>query len=268
MIDLQAEVGHSKFSIESVGINRLKYPVAIKDAVTGEIQKTTGDWEMGVSLSADQRGTHMSRFIAELEARHGDPMDLDDHVAFARVLANRLGADAAYVKTSFSWFRKVKAPKSQMAALLDTAVDFESHINARNEKILVLQVPAKALCPCSKAISDRGAHNQRSLIKASIHMNLEAQVPAISRLIALIEDAASSPVYPLLKREDEKHVTEYAYDHPVFVEDIVRHVAEKLYDLPAARKFAVEAINQESIHAHDCFARLVYDRAKNTPKNT
>jgi GTP cyclohydrolase I len=125
---------------------------------------------------------------------------------------------------------------------------------------MTLTVAAKALCPCSKAISDRGAHNQRSFITATIRLAPGTDSPAIGRVIELLETSASSPLYPLLKREDEKFITETAYDNPAFVEDIVRNAAERLYDMPQVAWFSVESLNQESIHRHDCFARIICDK--------
>jgi GTP cyclohydrolase I len=262
MIDIQAEAGASRFAIASVGITNFNYPVRVRDAQSGTTQPTTSRWQMGVSLAADKRGTHMSRFITELHARAAEPFDLDGHLAFAAALGKTLRSDDVDLTTSFSWFREVAAPVSGQKALIDCEAQWRSLVRggAPAKKILVVNVPAKALCPCSKAISERGAHNQRSDIRVELAFAPAALHPGIDRVIGLVETSASSPVYPLLKREDEKFVTEAAYDNPVFVEDIVRNVAEKLFDLPDLTEFAVEAINRESIHKHDCFARIAYCR--------
>jgi MptA/FolE2 family GTP cyclohydrolase len=217
---------------------------------------------MSVALPASQRGTHMSRFVAGLEAltARGGAFDLDGHYAFAEELTRALDAATAEITAEFTWFRTVKAPVSGLSARLDAEVAFGARTGAAPRKTLMVRVAAKSLCPCSKAISDRGAHNQRSDIKVTLELAPAAPVPSLDKILTLVETSASSPVYPLLKREDEKHVTESAYDNPVFVEDLVRNVAAKLADLPALAGFVVEAVNRESIHAHDCYARLAYAR--------
>ena len=262
MIDLQSGAGQSPFHIDSVGVTNLRYPIQAKDGDRGETQHTVADWTMGVSLTAQRRGTHMSRFIAELHKRAGEPMTLDDHLEFARHLLDRLEADDGTIMASFPWFRAVRAPVTGQEAMIDCQMAFESKVKVGGapEKILHLRLPAKALCPCSKAISDRGAHNQRTDIAVALFFAASERVPAFDRIIEFIEGGASSPVYPLLKREDEKYVTEYAYDHPVFVEDVVRNVANRLQEVSSASGFQVEAINRESIHAHDCYAKLSFSR--------
>lgn len=260
MIDLQASEPQSGFAIESVGIQSLNYPMQIVDESTGEIQQVLTSWTMGVSLPAHQRGTHMSRFLTELTAVAEKPMSLSEHLNFANRLLPVLEAETADLKTSFSWFRKVFAPVSGLAGLLECKVNFSSTAGKLAEKRLRLAVPAKALCPCSKAISDRGAHNQRSEISVEIRYSPDAEPASINHLFSLLELSASSPVYPVLKRDDEKYVTEHAYDNPVFVEDIVRRASNRLVDLPAILGFTVQAVNFESIHAHDCFARISYRR--------
>jgi GTP cyclohydrolase I len=262
MIDVQAEAGSSRFAISSVGITNFNYPIRIRDDLSGEVQHVTSRWQMGVSLAANQRGTHMSRFIRELHARSTESFSFDDHLAFAATLATSLQSEDVDLSADFSWFREVAAPVTEQKALIDCEIKWRSQVRAGRpvHKTMILNVPAKALCPCSKAISNRGAHNQRSDIRVEVTWGSEAKTPSINKLISMVETSASSPVYPLLRRDDEKFITEAAYDNPVFVEDIVRNVAEKFYDLPEVKKFVVEAINRESIHKHDCFARLTFSR--------
>lgn len=262
MIDIQSTEAIHLFAIESVGITGLRYPLLAADSVTGEVQPVVADWQMGVGLPETSRGTHMSRFIAGLEARHGQALDLKKFYQLSTELTADLGATQADLRAGFTWFRLVKAPVTGLAARLECQVGFAARVGAAPEMILSLSVAAKALCPCSKAISDRGAHNQRSDISLALRLSPEAHVPSINKLLSLLETSASSPVYPLLKREDEKFVTESAYDNPVFVEDIVRQAAAKLVDLPHVLGFTVEAINRESIHAHDAYARIVYPGPK------
>lgn len=155
----------------------------------------------------------------------------------------------------------MQAPISGLSGLLEAKLEFSSIAGTRNEKTMTVSVPAKALCPCSKAISDRGAHNQRSEITVRLDYSSDARPVAINQVFSLLETSASSPVYPILKRDDEKYVTEHAFDNPVFVEDIVRNAAEKLVDLPFINGFMIEAVNFESIHAHDCYARITHRRS-------
>jgi MptA/FolE2 family GTP cyclohydrolase len=261
MIDIQSAAVTPRFVIEAVGVTGLKYPMVARDGVTGVEQGTTAEWRLSVALPASRRGTHMSRFIEALEARAGSPMDLDGHFAFTQELTKRLDAGSAEATTTFTWFRTVRAPVSGLAGRLESTVTFTSRTGADAAKTLRVQVAAKALCPCSKAISERGAHNQRADIRVTLRFPATAPVPAIDQVLALAEAGASSPVYPLLKREDEKHITESAYDNPVFVEDLVRNIAACLIDIPGAGGFVVEVVNRESIHAHDCFARITHERA-------
>ncbi len=260
MIDIQSEKTVSRFAIARCGVTNLRYPMVMADG-DDHVQTVSADWTFGVHIPRDKRGTHMSRFIEMLEENRDRPLGLDRHFALARSALERLEADRIEVKTKFKWFRRVAAPVSGREAMLETDVAFVSRVGGETEeKVLQLSLMAKALCPCSKAISKYGAHNQRSLITAELHMAQDAEVPRLEKLAKRLEEGASSPVYPLLKREDEKYVTEKAYENPTFVEDIVRRVAENLFDLPAVKRFAVEALNQESIHAHDCFARVEYER--------
>lgn len=258
MIDMQSGSVTSQFAIEAVGVLGLRYPLSVRDPQTGEIQNTVGDWQMNVALPAGRRGTHMSRFIEELQARGNKPFDLDGTLAFAQGLTKILHAESVEVRVGFTWFRLVRAPVSGKGSMLEQKVTFRVRAGHTMERTLTVEVAAKALCPCSKAISDRGAHNQRSDLKAVLTFNEGATIPAINTVIELLETSASSPIYPLLKRDDEKYVTETAYDNPAFVEDIVRTAARQMSTVDGVVQFVVEAINRESIHAHDCFARIVH----------
>lgn len=264
MIDIQASQPQSGFAIELVGIQKLTWPVQIVDEATGEVQPVLTTWSMGVSLPESQRGTHMSRFLTALTEAAEKPLSLSGHFALSKSLLPLLAADKAEVNTAFSWFRKVTAPVSGLSGMLECKVNFSSEVRSgaddAGEKTLRLSVPAKALCPCSKAISDRGAHNQRSEITVELSYGPTGKPASINHVFSLLEMSASSPVYPVLKRDDEKFVTEHAYDNPVFVEDIVRRAAARLVDLPDITGFKVEAVNFESIHAHDCFARISFRR--------
>lgn len=258
MIDMQSGSVASEFPIQAVGVTGLKYPLTVLDSHSGEVQKTVGEWQMNVTLPADRRGTHMSRFIEELHGRVDKPLDLDGCLAFAQSLTTVLHVTTVQVTVSFTWFRLVSAPVTGKKAMLEQKVTFMARTGEVPLKQLTVEVGAKALCPCSKAISDRGAHNQRSDLKAVLTFASGKPVPSMNTVAQLLESSASSPIYPLLKRDDEKFVTEAAYDNPAFVEDIVRTAARHMFTLDGVSQFVVEAINRESIHAHDCFARIVY----------
>lgn len=262
MQDVQSSTVVPTFALESVGVMGIDYPVVIVDPHSGERQATSARWRLGVALPAERRGTHMSRFVAALADLGETPLDLDRLYEFAQELTPKLAAEEATVEATFIWFRRVEAPVSKLAAFSPSNVSLKARTGTNPFKTLSVQVAAKALCPCSKAISDRGAHNQRSEISVTLNFTPTAKVPAMNRILSLLEASASSPVYPLLKRDDEKFVTESAYDNPVFVEDIVRGVAGRLADVPELSGFVVEAVNRESIHAHDCYARIVWERPK------
>ena len=261
--DPQSAIATKQYPIKSVGITELNYPGSFRDGPTGQTQHTTAAWKMAVSLPAEKAGTHMSRFIAELQQRYKFPMTLNELGEFSEHIRQRLEAPSATIEAKFIWFREVKAPVSGMASMLDYRVTFSSTAvdGKKPASSLRVYVPAKSLCPCSKAISDRGAHNQRSYLDVCIdYAPGVSDFFSIDELLKLVERSASSPVYPLLKREDEKFVTETAYDNPVFVETLVRNVADRLVDLTDKAAIRIEAVNQESIHAHDCFAVIELPR--------
>jgi len=258
MIDLQASAGQTKFPLKSVGVRSLRYPVMLLDQSTSEIQSTVGMWKMGVPVTAAERGTHMSRFVQTLQERVVEPLCLDGLYKFAQETSKLLEAQGADLAVRFEWFREVQAPVSGLKSKMGCDVMFKAVTGETNVKILEIKAAAKALCPCSKAISDFGAHNQRSYITTRLYIEPTAEVPAINLVIEMIEDSASSAIYPLLKREDEKFVTEEAYENPVFAEDLVRNVAEHLVDIKGVSRFEVKVVNQESIHDHDCYAEIDY----------
>lgn len=256
MIDLQSTTGQSRFRLKSVGVTGLRYPIVALDTSSSEVQSTVAHWTMGVPVSAADRGTHMSRFVQSLQDRAQEPMSLDGVYDFAQHLEGLLESDGAQIAASFTWFREVQAPASGRKSQLGCEVKFKASVGEENEKILEIKAAAKALCPCSKAISEYGAHNQRSFITVRLHLEPTALVPSINKIVSLMEESASSAIYPLLKREDEKFVTETAYENPVFAEDLVRNVAEKVFDIPGVSRLNAKVVNQESIHDHDCFAEV------------
>lgn len=266
MIDVQSTASASSFAIDSVGVCNLQYPLRVFDRGSGTSQDVAATWKAGVSLPAERRGTHMSRFVEVLQQHVHTPCDLVQFRNLAWELTQRLEATALQLRADFTWFHTVRAPVTGRESIAGIPLSFVVAIGPAavgaaaqaDEMILELMVPAKALCPCSKAISDRGAHNQRTELRARLRISPKHELPAFGELIELLASCASSPVWPLLKREDERYVTEHAYDNPMFVEDLVRAMAEKLAGLEYVGGFTVEARNLESIHAHDCYARILH----------
>ena len=249
--DIQALVDHRSVAIDEVGIKGVRYPVAV--LAQGSPVPTIATFSMTVALPATAKGTHMSRFVEILEARR-EPLDPARFRAMVIAMLERLDARAGAVEMSFPYFRRKAAPVSGVESLLDYEVAWRGRVDrdGRYTFRARVMVPATSLCPCSKEISAYGAHNQRS------HITIDAEVDAMStdELIAVAESSASCEVYGLLKRADEKFVTEMAYDNPKFVEDLVRDVAVALDREPRVAAYTVEAENFESIHNHSAFARL------------
>ena len=267
MLDLQGSSISRPYAIQNVGVTGLQYPFTAE--VQGSAFRAAGLWSLGVALPESQRGAHMSRFVECIDGLGDRPVSMAGLVEFCKQVSGRLEAERTRCAVEFTWFRRVKAPVSGMQSYnphrVRWSVDWFDEGTARDVKAhekpgveLEVEVAVKALCPCSKAISDRGAHNQRSTVTVSLSAPAAAvsNVPALDRIVAMVESHASAPVYPLLKRADEKFVTERAYDHPVFVEDLVRAVADSLGDMPGIGAWKVHVRNHESIHAHDCFAEI------------
>jgi len=249
--DIQSQIDGRSVAIDEVGIKGVRYPVTV--LAQGEPQSTVAAFSMTVALPASAKGTHMSRFVEILEA-HREPLDPARFAAMARAMLERLDARAGTIEMTFPYFVRKTAPVSGVASLLDYEVTWRAHCRLDGASRLTtrVMVPATSLCPCSKEISAYGAHNQRS------HITIEAQGSGVTveELIDVAETSASCQVYGLLKRADEKFVTEMAYDNPKFVEDLVRDVAVALDRDPRVGAYTVEAENFESIHNHSAFARL------------
>jgi GTP cyclohydrolase I len=219
---------------------------------------------MSVSLPHHFKGTHMSRFIEVLN-RHRGEVTMRTMPDMLRDLKKRLHAEKAQVVVEFPYFLERSAPVSGARSLMGYECSFQAEINGAEEDFLLsVRVPVTSLCPCSKAISDYGAHNQRGYVTLEVRtVRLPDQKPAfvwIEELVEVAERSASAPVYSLLKRADERHVTMQAYDNPVFVEDTVRNVAVQLRSDPRIAWFRAHAINHESIHNHGAFARIEWWR--------
>jgi len=253
--DVQAHADTRQLPIDRVGIKDIKHPVRVKDRSAGE-QHTIATFNMYVNLPHDFKGTHMSRFV---EILHGErETSVESFRAMLERMTLRLEADAGHIEMSFPFFVMKKAPVSGVESLMDYQASLiGEHCHGRNELWLRVVVPVTSLCPCSKRISDRGAHNQRS------HVTVKAKLRShiwIEELIDLVEAEASSELYGILKRVDEKYVTERAYDNPKFVEDMVRDVAVRLNEDERIAAYVVEAENFESIHNHSAYALIERDK--------
>jgi GTP cyclohydrolase I len=250
--DVQSSADTRRLAIDRVGIKSIRHPARIKERAGG-IQHTVAHFNMYVGLPHQFKGTHMSRFVEILEA-HEREISPDTFRLMLREMVRKLEAETGHIEMSFPYFVSKKAPVSGVASLLDYEVTFVGDIEHGKETFtLKVVVPVTSLCPCSKKISDRGAHNQRSHVTIAARINTFVW---IEELIDVAEDMASSELYGLLKRPDEKFVTEAAYDNPKFVEDLVRDVAAKLNADKRVTAYVVESENFESIHNHSAYAMI------------
>ena len=252
LADVQSEIDLRAIPIDAVGVSGLRYPIAL--LAPGGPVASIATFTMTVGLSALAKGTHMSRFVELIEARR-EPFTPARLRAMAVKMLDRLGAASGAIEMRFPYFVRKAAPVSGVESLLDYEAAWRVEVARGGRTALRMRVvvPATSLCPCSKEISDYGAHNQRS------HITIDCEVAdavALEELIAIAERSASCEVYGLLKRPDEKYVTEMAYDNPKFVEDLVRDVALALGADARIGAYAVEAENFESIHNHSAFARI------------
>lgn len=255
--DIQSQLDRRGLSIEAVGIKDVRYPLSIRSA--DRVMPTIAVLTMTVGLPATSKGTHMSRFVELLE-RQTDALSLEGMGAMVPAMLSRLDASSGEIQMRFPYFIKKTAPVSGVQSQLDYDVCWTASAHRKGEVALRMKVsvPATSLCPCSKEISDYGAHNQRSYI----HIQVDLKQPlTIEELVRIAEEGASCEVYGLLKREDEKFVTERAYDNPKFVEDLVRDVALALDGDIRINGFVVEAENFESIHNHSAYARITGGQA-------
>jgi len=263
MIDMQNQSDHRQIDIDQVGVSDLRYPITVLDRAA-EKQSTVASIAMSVSLPHHFKGTHMSRFIEVLNAHRGE-VTMHTLPVMLRALKARLEAETARIEVHFPYFLEREAPVSGAKGLMDYECWFHGEANGRHDDfVLGVRVPVTSLCPCSKAISDYGAHNQRGQITIEIRTTTNAagepNMVWIEEVVDVAETSASAPVYALLKRDDERHVTMQAYDNPVFVEDMVRNVAAKLKEDERVAWFRVHAVNHESIHNHGAFAEIKWTR--------
>jgi len=258
MPDVQSASDTRNVPIDRVGVKHIAYPIILHCPHTGGVQHTVAKVNMYVSLPHYQKGTHMSRFLEVLN-HFKDAIRVDQMKDICRDMRKKLQAEDAHMEVLFPYFIHKKAPVSGAPGLIDVQVRFEVSSNATDDFIMGVKVPATSLCPCSKQISAYGAHNQRCKIEARIRC-VPRQHLWIEDLVELIEQSASMRVYPVLKRPDEKYVTEKAYENPKFVEDVVRDLALKLDADERIVWYEVTSENFESIHNHNAYAAVKRDK--------
>jgi len=258
--DVQSRADTRRIPINRVGIKDIRHPVRVKDRSRGE-QHTVASFNMYVNLPHNFKGTHMSRFVEILH--HEREISVDSFRALLTEMAGRLDAQAGHIEMSFPYFVTKRAPVSGVESLMDYQASLIGEVRGGETCLwLKVVVPVTSLCPCSKKISERGAHNQRS------HVTIKARLRShmwIEELIDIAESEASCELYGILKRPDEKYVTERAYDNPKFVEDMVRDVAVRLNREERIRAYVVESENFESIHNHSAYALIEHDKEAQAP---
>lgn len=256
MEDVQNRIDTREIDINKVGIKGIRHPISIQNR-DGSIQHSIAQFNMYVDLPRDQKGTHMSRFVALLneECKLIDTRTFGETIS---VMTERLEEKNGFIEVSFPFFIRKKAPVSGVESMLDYEATLKGHWqNGKADILTSVVIPVTSLCPCSKKISDYGAHNQRSHVTLSVR---SASHIWIEELIEVAEKEASSEIFALLKRPDEKLITEQAYDNPKFVEDIVRDIANDLNNDDRIQYYKVETENFESIHNHSAYALIEQDK--------
>jgi GTP cyclohydrolase I len=253
--DVQSRADTRQIPINQVGIKDINHPVKVKDRSAGE-QHTVANFNMYVNLPHNFKGTHMSRFVEILHRER--EISVESFGALLAEMTERLEAESGRIEMTFPYFVMKKAPVSGVESYMDYRASLVGRrVKGETEMWVKVIVPVTSLCPCSKKISERGAHNQRS------HVTINARLREhmwIEELIEIAESEASCELYGILKRPDEKYVTERAYDNPKFVEDMVRDVAVRLNDEPRIAAYVVESENFESIHNHSAYAQIERDK--------
>ncbi len=250
LTDKQNEPDIRGLRIDKVGVRGLRIPLQVRDK-SHQLQNTVARVGMFVDLPKEFKGTHMSRFVEVLNS-HGSVVHVENIPDMLRAMQAKLQAQTAHLEMEFPYFLVKKAPVSGKEGVLDYNVRFDASMNGNDlDFLLTVRVTVTTLCPCSKAISKYGAHNQRGEVTVQVRSD---RIVWIEEIISLVESSGSSEMYSLLKREDEKAVTERAYENPVFVEDLVRNVALRLNAHPDVAWYKVEAENYESIHNHNAYA--------------
>jgi GTP cyclohydrolase I len=255
VFDIQSQKDDRNIDIQKVGVKGIKYPIIVLDKSNGT-QHVNATVNMYVDLPHHFKGTHMSRFIEILNDYRGQ-INIKTFQQILEEMREKLDAESAHLEIEFPYFIEKEAPVSGAKSLMEYQCGFFGESNGRRNDFLVgITVPVTTVCPCSKEISNVGAHNQRSIVKLKVKFK---KFFWIEDIIKLVEDSASSEIYSLLKRPDEKYVTEKAFGKPMFVEDVVRSVAEKLNKTDNIISYRVEAENIESIHNHSAYAYIEKD---------
>ena len=253
---MQKRPDYRKIPIAKVGVKDISYPIVVMDK-NRSLQHTVAKVNMYVDLPHQFKGTHMSRFVEILD-RHREQIALDDKLEIIlKEMKTRLGSVNAHLEIQFPYFIDKLAPVSGAKSLMEYTCEFSASMTETLDFILGVKVPLMSLCPCSKELANYGAHNQRSVMTVRVRYR---DLIWIEDLVELIESCGSSSLYSLLKREDEKYVTEMAYDNPRFVEDMVREAYLRLAAIENITWFSVEAENFESIHNHSAYAAVELDR--------
>ena len=254
--DVQGSADTRKIAIDKVGIKDIRHPIRVKDRSQGE-QHTIAYFNMYVELPHNFKGTHMSRFV-EILNNHEPEISVESFQDMLAEMSQRLEAERGHIEMTFPYFVNKAAPVSGVKSLMDYQITFSGEIKGGQHHVTTkVVVPVTSLCPCSKKISERGAHNQRSHVTLTVRTNSFVWV---EDLIDLVEKEASCELYGLLKRPDEKYVTERAYDNPKFVEDMVRDIAARLNADARIDAYTVESENFESIHNHSAYALVQKDK--------
>ena len=257
MLDVQNTPDGRGVPLTKVGVRGLEYPVTVLDKVRG-VQHTTARAGLFADLPRSFKGTHMSRFV-EIFHRHRADLSMPRFLDMLEEIIESLDAQSAWGEIEFPYFLEKAAPVSGLPGMVSYPCRYRGRVSVGAEPVrsfsAAVSVPVTTVCPCSKAIADRGAHNQRGIVTVELELG---PFFWIEDIVDLVERCASSPVYSMLKREDEKFVTETAYDNPKFVEDVVRDVYIELRALARFHRFSVEAENFESIHTHSAYARAEY----------
>ncbi|RKY96319.1 MAG: GTP cyclohydrolase I FolE2 [Candidatus Hydrothermota bacterium] len=255
MRDVQKEPPPRKIPIDKVGVEDVTYPIRVMDKENG-FQNTVARIKMSVDLPHNFRGTHMSRFIEVLN-KHLHNITLHNLENILEDIRKELDAETSHIEIEFPYFIKKKAPVSGMESFMNYRCKFIASKDDKFDFILEVNVPVHTLCPCSKEISERGAHNQRALVSVQVRMK---KLVWIEEIVEMVEGSVSAPLYALLKREDERYITEHAYDNPRFVEDVVREVAVNLDRDDRIIWYFINVKSFESIHNHNAFACLKRDK--------
>ncbi|ATH94675.1 GTP cyclohydrolase [Bacillus glycinifermentans] len=266
MKDIQNTPNDYLFDIDQVGVTNISHPIRITSAVKPFSQTTIGSFSLTTHLARSRKGINMSRLTEQLQRYHAENwiVGLDSLKDFTKELAVNMEQQGAAVSLAFPWYFERLSPELKFPGLMHADIHMNVSYHEKEGWTGTVGITAKAatLCPCSKEISEYGAHNQRGVIKITAHINDRAAMPEDfkTELLAAAETNASAKLYPVLKRPDEKKVTEQAYENPRFVEDVIRLTAADLYEMDWISAFEIECRNEESIHLHDAIARLSYSK--------